>query len=216
MAHILLPEGIPGILGPMAFSPETAKPFNAVAEVLLRGPNSLSAAEREMIATYVSSQNDCYFCQHAHGAVAAYRRNGNAQLVDSVKTNFEVAAISEKLKALLAIAGKVERGGKQVTNEDIARARLQGATDKEISRYCPDCRRVLHVQPLCKWFGHVGAHRRRFISSEWKAPCRRRLRPVDRALACRAERVCLVFRERARRPLGKKNLTEPEFSEGSL
>jgi len=23
MAHILLPEGIPGILGPMAFSPET-------------------------------------------------------------------------------------------------------------------------------------------------------------------------------------------------
>lgn len=132
MAHIRLPEGIPGILGPMALSPETAKPLNALAEVLLRGPNSLSAADREMIATYVSSQNDCYFCQHAHGAVAAYRLNGNDQLVDSVKANFEVAAISEKLKALLAIAGKVQQGGKQVTNEDIARARQQGATDKEI------------------------------------------------------------------------------------
>jgi hypothetical protein len=35
MAHIRLPEGIPGILGPMAFSPETAKPLNALAEVLL-------------------------------------------------------------------------------------------------------------------------------------------------------------------------------------
>ncbi len=79
-----------------------------------------------MIATYVSSQNDCYFCQHAHGAVAAYRLNGNEQLVDSVKANFEVASISEKLKALLAIAGKVQRGGKQVTNEDIARARRSG------------------------------------------------------------------------------------------
>ena len=68
MAHIQLPEGIPGILGPMAFSPETARPLNALAEVLLRAPNSLPEADREMIATYVSSQNDCYFCQSAHGA----------------------------------------------------------------------------------------------------------------------------------------------------
>jgi uncharacterized peroxidase-related enzyme len=132
MAHILLPEGIPGILGPMAFSPETAKPLNALAEVLLRGPNSLSAADREMIATYVSSQNDCYFCQHAHGAVAAYRLGGNEKLVNDVKLNFESAAISGKLKTLLAIAGKVQMGGKQVTNEDIVCARQQGATDKEI------------------------------------------------------------------------------------
>jgi uncharacterized peroxidase-related enzyme len=137
MAHIRLPEGNPGILGPMAFSPETAKPLNALAEVLLRGPNSLPAADREMIATYVSSQNDCYFCQHAHGAVAAYRLNGNEQLVDTEKANFEVAAISEKLKAWLAIAGIVQRGGKQVTNEDVARARQQGATDKEIHDTVP-------------------------------------------------------------------------------
>jgi uncharacterized peroxidase-related enzyme len=132
MAHIPLPEGIPGILGPMAFSPETAKPLNALAEVLLRGPNSLSPADREMIATYVSSQNDCFFCQHAHGAVAAYRLGGNEKLVNDVKLNFESAAISDKLKTLLAIAGKVQKGGKQVTSEDILRARQQGATDKEI------------------------------------------------------------------------------------
>src|ERR1700722_11403434 len=119
MAHIRLPEGIPGILGPMAFSPETAKPLNALAEVLLRGPNSLSAADREMIATYVSSQNDCYFCQHAHGAVAAYRLGGDEKLVNDGKLNFEAAAISDKMKALLAIAGKVQRGGKQVTAEDV-------------------------------------------------------------------------------------------------
>jgi hypothetical protein len=29
MAHIQVPEGLPGILEPMAFSPETAKPLNA-------------------------------------------------------------------------------------------------------------------------------------------------------------------------------------------
>ena len=132
MAHIRLPEGIPGILGPMAFSPETAKPLNALAEVLLRGPNTLAPAKREMIATFVSSENDCYFCQHAHGAVAAYRLGGNEKLVNDVKLNFESAAVSEKMKALLAIAGKVQKGGKQVTPADINRAREQGATDKEI------------------------------------------------------------------------------------
>jgi uncharacterized peroxidase-related enzyme len=132
MAHIRLPEGIPGILGPMAFSPETAKALNALAEVLLRAPNSLPAADREMIATYVSSQNDCYFCQSAHGAVAAYRLGGNEKLVNDVKISFESAGISGKLKALLNLAGKVQNGGKQVTTDDIARARQQGATDKEI------------------------------------------------------------------------------------
>jgi alkylhydroperoxidase family enzyme len=63
MAHIRLPEGLPGILGPMAISPESTKALRELVEVLLRGPNTLTSAEREMIATYVSAQNDCCFCQ---------------------------------------------------------------------------------------------------------------------------------------------------------
>jgi len=132
MAHIQLPEELPGILGPLTFRPETAKPLLELVEVLLRGPNSLTSTEREMIAAYVSSRNDCTFCQLSHGAAAAEHLGGNYDLVDRMKLNYETAGISDKLKALLAIAGKVQRGGKQVTPEDIARARRQGATDKEI------------------------------------------------------------------------------------
>ena len=132
MAHIKLPEGIPGIVGPMVFRPETAKPLNELAEVLLRGPNSLSRGDREMIATYVSSQNDCYFCQTIHGAVAAHHLGGDEQLIKDMKLDFEATAISAKLKALLTIAGQVQEGGKQVREQDVARAREQGATDKEI------------------------------------------------------------------------------------
>jgi AhpD family alkylhydroperoxidase len=84
-----------------------------------------------LIATYVSSQNDCYFCQHAHGAVAAYRLAGNEKLIDEVKANFQSAPITDKLKALL-VTGSVQNGGKQVTSEQVERARSQGATDKEI------------------------------------------------------------------------------------
>jgi uncharacterized peroxidase-related enzyme len=132
MPHINLPEGIPGILGPMAFSPQTAKPLNEPAEVLLRAPNSLTPGEREIIATYVSSQNDRFFCQTVHGAAAAYYLGGKETLIDQLKRDFESAPVSDKLKALLAIAGKVQKGGKQVTADDVERARKLGATDKEI------------------------------------------------------------------------------------
>ncbi len=132
MPHITLPEGIPGILGPMLFRPETAKPLNELAEILLREPNSLSRAERELIATYVSSQNDCFFCQTVHGAVAAHYLEGDEALVAETKRDPEKAPISDKLKALLAIAGKVQKGGKHVKSEDIERARQHGATDQEI------------------------------------------------------------------------------------
>ena len=132
MPHIQLPEGLPGITGPFAIRPETAKPMRELAEVLLRGPSTLSSGERELIATYVSSKNDCLFCQSSHGAAAAHHLGGNDRLVADVKLDYEAAPISTKLKALLAIAGKVQRGGKDVTAQDINRARQEGARDLEI------------------------------------------------------------------------------------
>jgi len=131
MAHIKLPEGLPGISGGFAFRPETAKPMRELAHVLLHEANSLTAGERELIATYVSSQNDCYFCQASHGAAAASHL-GDSDIVQQVKTDFLAASISPKLKALLAIAGKVQRDGKLVTPDDVERARAEGATDMEI------------------------------------------------------------------------------------
>jgi len=130
--YITLPEGLPGIRGPLAFRPETAKPINELVEILLRGPSTLTPGERELIATYVSSQNDCYFCQNIHGAIAAFHLGGNEKLVLDVKRDYEGAEVSPKLKALLAIAGKVQTGGKNVLPTDIARARKEGATDLEI------------------------------------------------------------------------------------
>jgi uncharacterized peroxidase-related enzyme len=130
--HIQLPEGLPGIRGAMAFRPETAKPLNELVEVLLHRPNSLTPGERELIATYVSSENDCYYCQTIHGAIAAASLNDDEALVKKVKQDFINAAISDKLKALLVIAGQVQRGGKHVTTEAVTHARNMGATDLEI------------------------------------------------------------------------------------
>jgi uncharacterized peroxidase-related enzyme len=131
MAHITLPEGLPGISGGFAFRPEVAKPMRELAHILLHQPSSLTPGERELIATYVSSQNDCFFCQASHGAAAAAHLGGDA-VVNQVKTDLQSAAVTPKLKALLTIAGNVQRGGKNVTDEDVAHARTLGATDLEI------------------------------------------------------------------------------------
>jgi uncharacterized peroxidase-related enzyme len=132
MAYITLPEGLPGIRGPMAFRPETAKHLNELAEVLLRSDNSLSRGERELIATYVSSLNDCFFCQNAHGGLAQHYLQCDMDYIDRVKTDFQSTSLSPKLKALLSIADSVQKGGKHVTPEQIENARNVGATDLEI------------------------------------------------------------------------------------
>ena len=132
MPHIQLPEGLPGPRGPMTFRPETAKPLNELAEILLRGPSTLTQAERELIGTFVSSENDCQYCQTIHGAVAAHYLDGDEKLIGHIKRDFLSAPISDKLKALLVIAGKVQQSGKNVTSQDVERARVEGATDLEI------------------------------------------------------------------------------------
>jgi uncharacterized peroxidase-related enzyme len=131
MPHIDLPEGFPGISAGFTYRPETAAPMRQLAHILLHEPGSLTPGERELIATYVSSRNNCHFCQSSHGAAAACHL-GDETVVQQVKADFESAPISGKLKALLAIAGKVQQDGKLVTAADVHAAREQGATDLEI------------------------------------------------------------------------------------
>jgi uncharacterized peroxidase-related enzyme len=132
MPHIALPETLPGITSAFAFRPETARPMRQLAEVLLRGPSTLTSGERETIAAFVSSKNDCHFCHASHRAAAAHHLDGNYELVDAVRRDPQTAPVTPKLKALLAIAGKVQQGGKHVVEADVARARAEGATDLEI------------------------------------------------------------------------------------
>jgi uncharacterized peroxidase-related enzyme len=135
VAHIAVPDGLPGIRGLLAFSPHTAAPMGELAEVLLRGPNSLSRAEREMIAALVSARNACHFCQSCHAAIAAEHLGGadtDYAVVSAVQRDAETAPISEKMKALLAIAALVQQDGKLVQAGHVDRARRHGATDQEI------------------------------------------------------------------------------------
>jgi uncharacterized peroxidase-related enzyme len=132
-AFINLENDLPGIRGPMQYSPETGKALNELAEILLHDDNNtLSRGEREMIGAHVSSENDCFYCQNVHGALAQHYFECDMQFIDDIKKDYQSTSISPKLKALLSIAGSVQKGGKYVTTEQIENAKSLGASDKEI------------------------------------------------------------------------------------
>ena len=133
MAHIELGNELPGIRGLMAYNPATARALNELAETLLRNDdNSLSRGERELIGAHVSYLNDCFFCQNVHAALAGYYLDCDLPVVDSISNDIKGSMLSDKMKALLVIAGAVQKGGKYVTAAQIDAAREAGGTDKEI------------------------------------------------------------------------------------
>jgi uncharacterized peroxidase-related enzyme len=132
MPHITLNSDEPGIRGLFRFRPETARPLNELVEVLLRGPSTLTPGERELIAAYVSGLNECRYCCSSHSAYAAVQLPGGMDLVNQVRGDAESAPVSAKLKTLLRIAAAVQQGGLNVTGQDVAAARAEGATETEI------------------------------------------------------------------------------------
>ena len=132
MAHIDLGNEVPGIRGLLIYRPETAEPLGELAEVLLRGDNSLSRGERELIAAYVSRLNECVYCASSHSATAAAQLPGGGPTVQQTLADAGTAPVTEKMRALLNIAGLVQVSGRMVTADAVANARAAGATDVEI------------------------------------------------------------------------------------
>ena len=132
MPRIDFNNNFPGIRSAMAYRPETAGPLSELAEILLRDSVGLTRAERELIGMYVSYLNDCFYCHHSHGEIACIYLDGDRELVDQVRKDYHSADISDKLKALLGVAAKVQQSGKAVTVTDIENARQQGASDRDI------------------------------------------------------------------------------------
>jgi len=132
MAHINVPEGVPGIRSLVMFRPESGKYLYDLAQVLLRGESPLTEAERELIAAYVSFRNDCMFCWSSHAAASRCLYGDEKNIVDEVLKDMQHANVTDKMKSLLNIAGKVQVLGKEVKPEDISAARSFGATDREI------------------------------------------------------------------------------------
>ncbi len=131
MPYIPLEDHLPGITGLLEYRQDSAAPIRELTQILLRGPSTLTEGERELIATVVSSRNQCKFCTAAHTA-AANVLLGEMSTSEKVKEDISTSPVSNKMKALLIIAAQVQESGKNVTLQSIQKAKEEGATDIEI------------------------------------------------------------------------------------
>lgn len=131
MAHITVASGLPGITGLLESRLDTSEPIRDLTQFILRGPNTLTEGERELIATIVSHGNVCRFCTNAHAAAAA-RYGWSMDEVMAIISDPEHAPVGEKMQCLLVIARALQQNVQGVTDEMIAAARWAGATDVEI------------------------------------------------------------------------------------
>lgn len=111
--------------------PDTFQPFVQFCEQIMRGPSALSAADRELLGTFVSSLNACPYCHDVHNeAVKAYGIGG--QLARDCRDDLAKADLDDKLKPLFALIRKSTEAAYKVTDADFEAAYAAGWDDDAI------------------------------------------------------------------------------------
>src|SRR5215469_1726672 len=122
---------IPNVLKAYAFDMTKLSAFVAMYNDLMLAPSGLSKLEREMIAVAVSAHNRCYYCLVAHGA-AVRQLSGDPPLGELVVMNYRAARLPKRERAMLDFAVKLTAEPWLVEEEDRARLRTAGFSDRDI------------------------------------------------------------------------------------
>src|SRR5579884_1636824 len=122
---------VPNVLKAYAFDMTKLSAFVAMYNDLMLAQSGLSKLEREMIAVAVSAQNRCYYCLVAHGA-AVRELSGDPLLGELMVMNYRAARLSKRERAMLDFAVKLTAEPWLVEEDDRARLRSAGFTDRDI------------------------------------------------------------------------------------
>jgi uncharacterized peroxidase-related enzyme len=122
---------VPNVLKAYAFAMPKLSAFVAMYNDLMLAPSGLSKLEREMIAVAVSAHNRCYYCLVAHGA-AVRQLSGDPPLGELMIMNYRAARLSRRERAMLDFAVKLTGEPWLMEEEDRARLRRAGFSDRDI------------------------------------------------------------------------------------
>ena len=122
---------VPNVLKAYAFAMPKLSAFVAMYNDLMLAPSGVSKLEREMIAVAVSAHNRCYYCLVAHGA-AVRQLSGDPPLGELMIMNYRAARLSGRERAMLDFAVKLTAEPWLMEEEDRARLRRAGFSDRDI------------------------------------------------------------------------------------
>jgi uncharacterized peroxidase-related enzyme len=121
---------VPNVLRAFAFEDAKLRAFMDYRHHCVQSAASLSKLEIEMIATAVSAHNRCFYCITAHGS--SVRELGDPLLGEMIVQNYRSARLSKRQRAMLDFAVKLTQTPWEMEEEDRARLRRVGFTDRDI------------------------------------------------------------------------------------
>jgi uncharacterized peroxidase-related enzyme len=121
---------------------EAARPLLEYHEVLLRGDSPFSAAERELIAAYVSDLNDCHYCRAVHFQTAVALGIGADTIANLFSGSREEHVrhgrnppdwrIDHRMRPVLAFVGKLTLSPGSITAADVDAIFAAGWDDRAL------------------------------------------------------------------------------------
>ncbi len=120
-----------GLLQIFQSFPEIARPLIEYHEVLLRGESPFTAAERELIAAYVSGLNNCHYC-HAVHSQAAVALGIAANTIAEMLSNSQCEYVDPRIRPVLAFVRKLTLSPATVAAADADAIFAVGWTDRAL------------------------------------------------------------------------------------
>ena len=117
MAFFSFLDDSSGIASVFANNKVRARPMRELRKQIMRGPSPLSVGERELIAAFVSTLNQCEFCAGGHTALAA--RTVDVRVLDELIANIDTAAISDRLKPIFRFVKKLTEAPSRIVQADV-------------------------------------------------------------------------------------------------
>ena len=122
---------LPNVLAAFSFDAVKLRAFSDMYNDLMLGGSGLSKLEREMVAVVVSAANQCHYCLVAHGA-AVRQLSGDPLLGEELVTNWRVAPLTPRQRAMLEFAHLLTVAPAEVEEVDRATLRAHGLSDRDI------------------------------------------------------------------------------------
>jgi uncharacterized peroxidase-related enzyme len=122
---------LPNVLAAFSFDAVKLRAFSDMYNDLMLGNSGITKLEREMVAVVVSAANQCHYCLVAHGA-AVREMSGDPILGEELVTNWRVAPLTPRQRAMLEFAHLLTVASAEVEEADRAALRAHGLADRDI------------------------------------------------------------------------------------
>lgn len=124
---------IPGIVKCFATNVPMLKSMLDLAGGFLFVDGHLTRRHKEMIATFISSENRCPYCADSHGN-SLLAQGGSTEVLRAIKVgDLDSTCFTEREQALLRFALKVNADSQSISRTDVEKTMLAGWTEAQLA-----------------------------------------------------------------------------------